>query len=131
MAETQNYKLYTTEPSDNPKFKEFREELCGNNNSNMVKIDRALFSLQSRSVDAVLYADAWRGTPNVQSVQIDGLTAEQNGSISISNLAVQDEKEAAMNASLYVVAQTDGELTIGVEGVLPTIDIPVTIIILG
>lgn len=42
MAETTNYGLYITEAADNPSFEDWRNALCGSNDSNMQKIDAAL-----------------------------------------------------------------------------------------
>lgn len=47
MAETINYNLYV-ESNDQVKFREWREKVAGENDSNMVKIDNALAGKQDK-----------------------------------------------------------------------------------
>lgn len=57
MAETTNYGLYVTEELDDPTFKMWREKMADANDSNMVKIDQAIASLDTKidgSVSAIL-----------------------------------------------------------------------------
>jgi hypothetical protein len=51
MAKTANFDLYVTDSSDDPKFKEWRENLCGSTESNMTKIDIALKELSESDID--------------------------------------------------------------------------------
>lgn len=96
----------------------------------MQKIDQALASQKSKSVELVLFADAWNAD-KTQVLSVEGLSENQNGSISVSSIASAEQREAARNAVLSPTAQTNGSLTITADGELPVVDIPVALIILG
>ncbi len=98
----------------------------------------------SISIEAVLYTvigegdtatSAWAGDgatePYTQTIQVNGLTSASNGTISISNSANAEQRSAARAALLAIQAQNDGELVIVADGELPTVDIPVTVVIIG
>jgi len=129
MAETPNYGLYVNEdPSE--LFLKWREKT----GSNMTKIDKALSGKadKSRSVTATLLAASWSDTaPYMQSISIEGLTANQNGSIAIAPGVTPEQLQAATNAVLSVSAQTDGGLTISAGHAKPSVDIPVVVVILN
>jgi hypothetical protein len=91
------------------------------------------YAPRSSYVAATLAAASWTGdaAPYTQTITVDGLTAEQNGTIFIDYGATADEREAARNALLAVSGQAAGELTIAADGDKPDIDIPVRIVLLG
>ena len=132
MSETTNYKLYLCD-DDTKKFKEWREEMNGTGNSNMKKIDAALSQKadHSTSIDAVLLADSWRGSasPFTQVLEINGLTASHNGVISVAHGATIEQRDAVREAMLAITGQESGKLTVSADGELPSIDIPVSIIL--
>lgn len=134
MSETTNYHLSLTD-DDQTKFKEWRESINGNVNSNMQKIDKALGEKANSSISifATLLADAWTGTdlPFIQELSIEGLTAEQNGYISIAQNATALQRDIARDAMLAVVSQSDGKLTIAADGERPEDDLPVSIVLFG
>lgn len=134
MSETTNYGLYITSDSSE-KFLEWRTKMNGTENSNMVKIDTALGEKANSSVlvSATLLASAWTGidSPFTQDITVTGLTATQNGTISVAHNATFEQREMAREAMLSVVGQEDGKLTIAADGEMPDIDIPVYIILLG
>lgn len=212
MSETAKLKLYLTE-NDQENFYDWREKLCGKQDSNMTKIDGAFLSVdeaisnienningnsesiddlkvsveslsnnidannsrvtdiqsdinsvktemdtqigainadlntkigainsaveskadKSVSVEADLLSDAWEGesAPYSQSVNTEGVTAECNGSASLSSRATSEQRNAARDAWLAISSQGDGVLTIAADGEKPTIDIPITIILFG
>lgn len=134
MAETPNYGLYL-EDDASTKFKEWREKINGSDNSNMVKIDTALGEKAQKSdqIAGVLSASAWSGvdSPFTQTLAVAGLTANQNGTISVAQNATIEQRDAARMAMLAVIGQTDGALTIAADGEMPDIDIPVVVILLG
>ena len=134
MAETPNYGLYL-EDDASTKFKEWREKINGSDNSNMVKIDTALGEKAQKSdqITGVLSASAWSGvdSPFTQTLAVAGLTANQNGTISVAQNATIEQRDAARMAMLAVIGQTDGALTIAADGEMPDIDIPVVVILLG
>lgn len=62
---------------------------------------------------------------------LSGLTASQNGTISVAHNATAEQREIAREAMLSVIGQADGTLTIAADGEMPERDIPVYIILLG
>ena len=131
---TVNYGLYITDDSSE-RFLEWRTKMNGTESSNMVKIDTALGEKANSSVlvSATLLASAWTGvdSPFTQDITVTGLTATQNGTISVAHNATFEQREMAREAMLSVVGQEDGKLTIAADGEMPDIDIPVYIILLG
>lgn len=131
---TVNYGLYITDDSSE-RFLEWRTKMNGTENSNMVKIDTALGEKANSSVlvSATLLASAWTGidSPFTQDITVTGLTATQNGTISVAHNATFEQREMAREAMLSVVGQEDGKLTIAADGEMPDIDIPVVVILLG
>ena len=133
MSETKNYNLALT-TDDQTKFKEWRETINGNSNSNMEKIDTALGEKANLSVaiNATLLASAWSDdSPYTQTVTVEGLKADSNGVISIAQKATSEQIEIVCDAGLYISNQADGTLTITAYGDKPNVDIPVIIILLG
>ncbi len=131
---TVNYGLYITDDSSE-RFLEWRTKMNGIESSNMVKIDTALGEKANSSVlvSVTLLASAWTGidSPFTQDITVTGLTATQNGTISVAHNATFEQREMAREALLSVVGQEDGKLTIAADGEMPDIDIPVYIILLG
>ena len=82
----------------------------------------------SRSVDTTLTVAGWEN--NRQVVNIDGLTATQNGVVGLSQDISTAERETVAGAELYVCGQADGSFTVAYGGDKPTYDIPITIILL-
>ena len=133
MSATKNYDLALTD-NDQTKFKEWRENINGNSNSNMEKIDTALGEKANLSVaiNAVLLMSAWSDdSPYVQTISVEGLTADQNGIITIGQNITTEQLEDVVAADMRISDQADGSLTVTAYGDKPTRDIPVTIILLG
>lgn len=133
MSTTANYNLILTD-DDQTKFKEWRESINGNSNSNMEKIDTALGEKANLSVaiSAVLVMSAWsENAPYSQTISVDGLTEEQNGIITIGQNITTEQIEDVVAADMRITNQADGSLTVTAYGDKPTRDIPVTIILLG
>ena len=133
MSATKNYDLVLTD-NDQTKFKEWRESINGNSNSNMEKIDTALGEKANLSVaiNAVLLMSAWSDdSPYVQTISVEGLNADQNGIITIGQNITTEQLEDVVAADMRISDQTDGSLTVTAYGDKPTRDIPVTIILLG
>lgn len=134
MSETANYKLHLTD-SDTERFQDWRNAMNGTENSNMIKIDTALGEKADSSVPvrAVLLSTAWAGInpPFTQTLAVEGLTATQNGTISVAHDATMEQREIAREAMLAVIGQEDGKLIIAADGEMPERDIPVYIILLG
>nr|DAM60858.1 MAG TPA: hypothetical protein [Caudoviricetes sp.] len=134
MSETTNYGLYVTDDSSD-KFLNWRTKMNGTVDSNMVKIDTALGEKanSSISVTTTLLANSWSGidSPFTQEISVAGLSATQNGTISVAHNATVEQREMAREAMLSVIGQEDGKLIIAADGEMPDIDIPVYIILLG
>lgn len=133
MSATKNYDLALTD-NDQTKFKEWRESINGNSNSNMEKIDTALGEKANLSVaiNAVLLMSAWSDdSPYVQTISVEGLTADQNGIITIGQNITTEQLEDVVAADMRISGQVDGAFTVTAYGDKPTRDIPVTIILLG
>lgn len=133
MSATKNYDLVLTD-NDQTKFKEWRESINGNSNSNMEKIDTALGEKANLSVaiNAVLLMSAWSDdSPYVQTISVEGLNADQNGIITIGQNITTEQLEDVVAADMRISDQTDGSLTVTAYGDKPTRDIPVIIILLG
>lgn len=132
--ETTNYKLFLTDNSSMD-FLTWREKMNGQSDSNMVKIDAALGekAKSSVSINLVLSASNWTGadTPFTQEIAVNGLTATNNGNISIAHSATMEQRTAARDAMLAITGQQDGKLIVSADGELPEVDIPVTVIIIG
>lgn len=136
MSNTPNYNLYLTEDDDSStKFKEWRKNINGSTDSNMTKIDTALGEKanSSKSVTTTLPYTSWVGTeaPYTQTITVTGLTANQNGTISIAQTATAEQRAAARDAMLTVTGQAANSLTITADGEMPVEDIPVCIILMG
>lgn len=132
MSATKNYDLALTD-NDQTKFKEWRESINGNSNSNMEKIDTALGEKANLSVaiNAVLLMSAWSDdSPYVQTISVEGLTADQNGIITIGQNITTEQLEDVVAADMRISDQADGSLTVTAYGDKPTRDIPVLIILL-
>lgn len=134
MSKTPNYDLFVTDDAGT-KFKDWREQMASESNSNMVKIDAALSGKaeQSRSVEITLTADGWIGdaAPFSQQVAVANLKADTNGSITIASGATAEQRAAVRKAQLSIAAQADGLLTLNCDGKKPTVDIPAVVVILG
>lgn len=132
MSETRNYKLYVTDNSSE-RFLNVRERIYGEADSNMVKIDTILGQKADNSdvVNATLLASGWSGVdaPFTQELSVAGLSATQNGTISVAHSATTEQREVARNAMLSVIGQDSGKLIIAADGELPELDIPVFILI--
>lgn len=81
-----------------------------------------------KCVHATLLASNW-SDDGTQAIAIEGLTSQQNGSIGVSVDATDEEHRAAEIALLRVSAQGEGSLTVKICGILPTVDIPVDIMV--
>lgn len=82
---------------------------------------------QIKSVSATLRASGWSGT--TQTISVTGMTEGQNGIIGIAPGATQGQVESLGGAGLYIKAQANESLTVEATGDVPTIDIPVAIVL--
>lgn len=97
-------------------------------------VENVLASIKSKTVSATLTAAAWVGTaaPFTQTLSIADIRDDRtNGDIGLSQSATAAQREVARDAMLCITGQSAGTLTIAADGDKPTIDIPVTVTILG
>jgi hypothetical protein len=82
---------------------------------------------KSVSKAATLTAAGWSN--GVQTLAVSGITATANGSLRIAQSATDEQFAAWGAAQPRVTAQAAGSLTVKAAGTVPTIDIPVEVII--
>ena len=83
----------------------------------------------SVSVSATLTAAGWDADAKTQTVSVAGVTATANGSLRIAQSATDEQFTAWGAAQPRVTAQADGSITVKLAGTVPTIDIPVEVLI--
>ena len=83
----------------------------------------------SVSVSATLTASGWDADAKIQTVSVAGVTAGTNGSLRIAQSATDEQFAAWGAAQPRVTAQADGSITVKLAGTVPTIDIPVEVLI--
>lgn len=81
------------------------------------------------SVEKTLSASGW--ISGKQKINVDVITAGNDGIVGVSQTATTEQKTACGKAGLYICEQGDGYITIAADGTTPTSDIPVTIFIFG
>lgn len=82
----------------------------------------------SKAVSGILLASKWEN--GKQTVHIDGVQQNSNGIIGLSQSVSDAEMSAAQSAELYVCDQGVNTVTIAVFGSVPTIDIPIVVILI-
>jgi hypothetical protein len=104
-------------------------------NANMVLIDTAMGERAMKSViiAKTLTSAGWLGSsaPYTQTVDIEGLAADANGTVGLAPTATAAQMEAAADAKLLVTAQAAGSITVSAFGDKPTINLPIQILIVG
>ena len=83
----------------------------------------------SVSVSATLTAAGWDADAKTQTVSVAGVTATANGSLRIAQSATDEQFSAWGAAQPRVTTQAAGTLTVKAAGTVPTIDIPVEVLI--
>ena len=83
----------------------------------------------SVGVSATLSASGWDEDAKIQTVSVAGVTAGTNGSLRIAQYATDEQFAAWGAAQPRVTAQADGSITVKLAGTVPTIDIPVEVLI--
>ena len=133
VATTENYNLYIQGANEDPTFKDWAAQVAGETDSNMVKIDEALQEQKSVSLELTLLASAWAGSeaPYTQNITIEGLDAERNGVVTLSDTADASQRDVARKAILNKTGQYENGITISADGKVPTVDIPIVVILLA
>lgn len=83
----------------------------------------------SVGVSATLSASGWDEDAKIQTVSVAGVTATANGSLRIAQSATDDQFTAWGAAQPRVTAQANGSITVKLAGTVPTMDIPVEVLI--
>ena len=101
------------------------------NTSSRDSIETALNNKAGKStgVSVTLPASGWDADAKTQTVSVAGVTATANGSMRIAQSATDEQFTALGAAKPRVTAQADGSITIKLAGTVPTIDIPVEVLI--
>ena len=81
------------------------------------------------SVLVTLSASGWDADTKTQTVSVAGVTVSSNGSLRIAQSATDEQFTAWGAAQPRVTAQADGSITVKLAGTVPTIDIPVEVLI--
>lgn len=79
------------------------------------------------AVEFTLEASEW--TNGQQTVTIAEMQANQHGITGLPQIVTEAQYEAAIEAAMYVSAQSDGTITVSCKGNTPQIDIPAVIIL--
>ena len=82
------------------------------------------------SKDAWVYGASWDSGTNQAAVTLEDLTTATNFYVGHSNGATMEQRAAWRNGAISVVGQTSGSFTLQADGALPTIDIPLTVVLL-
>ncbi len=84
---------------------------------------------KSTGVSVTLSASGWDADAKTQTVSVAGVTATANGSMRIAQSATDEQFAAWGAAQPRVTAQADGSITVKLAGTVPTMDIPVEVLI--
>ena len=82
----------------------------------------------SQSITATLTSTGW--ADNAQTLTVSGVTATSNGLLRIAQTATTEEFTAWGAALPRITAQAADSITVTIAGTVPTVDIPVEVIIL-
>ena len=83
----------------------------------------------SSSVLVTLIASGWDADTKAQTISVSGMTATANGSLRIAQSATDEQFTAWRAAQPRVTAQENDNITVTLSGTVPTIDIPVEVLI--
>ena len=83
----------------------------------------------SSSVLVTLSASGWDSGTKTQTVSVAGLAVTANGSLRIAQSATDEQFTALGAAQPRVTAQSNDSITVTLSGTVPTIDIPVEVLI--
>ena len=103
--------------------------LKGDNGNIAQAIPGTDYAGPSVGVTATLTAAGWDADAKTQTVSVAGVTATANGSLRIAQSATDEQFTAWGAAQPRVTAQADGSITVKLAGTVPTIDIPVEVLI--
>ncbi len=82
----------------------------------------------SQSITATLTSTGW--ADNAQTLTVSGVTATSNGLLRIAQTATAEQFTAWGAALPRITAQAEDSITVTIAGTVPTVDIPVEVILL-
>lgn len=80
------------------------------------------------NIQTTLLANAWSG--NVQTIEVEGMTATRTGLVGLAIDATPAERQACRNAILVMTGQGADSITITADGTVPSINLPINILML-
>ena len=94
-------------------------------------LNTAIATTKSKTVPATLFASNWTGAsaPYTYTLAVTDVTVSSNGVLRIAQSATDEQFAAWGAAQPRVTAQAAGTLTVKATGTVPTIDIPVEVLI--
>ena len=94
-------------------------------------LNTAIVTTKSKTVPATLFASNWTGAsaPYTYTLAVTDVTVSSNGVLRIAQSAADEQFAAWGAAQPRVTAQAAGTLTLKATGTVPTIDIPVEVLI--
>ena len=94
-------------------------------------LNTAIATTKSKTVPATLFASNWTGAsaPYTYTLAVTDVTVSSNGVLRIAQSATDEQFTAWGAAQPRVTAQAAGTLTVKATGTVPTIDIPVEVLI--
>lgn len=102
--------------------------LKGTGSAVAVAVANTDYALPSHSITATLTSTGW--ADNAQTLAVAGVTATSNGMLRIAQSAYSEQFTAWGAALPRVTAQAEGSVTVTIAGTVPTVDIPVEVVIL-
>lgn len=82
----------------------------------------------SSAISVTLSASSWNA--GSYTVTNSAITATCNGYIGLSSSATATQREACRDAMITITAQSAGSLTLTADGTVPTVDVPIDIILI-
>lgn len=87
------------------------------------------YAVPSQVKTATLSGSGWSN--GSQTVAVSGLSASANGTIGLAPTATTEQVQAAASALLMLTAQASSSVTVRAHGTVPSVDIPIQILIVG
>lgn len=99
------------------------------NNNTSITSEVAKKAAKSVTYSATATASKW--SSKSQTITISGLTSSSNIVIGLSQSATEAQRDACRNAIMVPTAQTSSGFTLTCDGDVPTVNIPLTVLVVG
>lgn len=95
--------------------------------------DADYFANKSVFIAAIISASDWNGTetPYTNTVQIESATAENNLEVIVPADVTAEQIETFQSALIFNGTQAEGSITLNAWGEVPSIDLPIVVIVRG